>query len=104
MNRLYLAGPMSGLVDLNYPLFNAEAKRLRALGYDVANPAEIGVIAGYQWSDYMRMCIAKLVTCNMVAMLPGWMSSQGAMLEQHVAHTLGMSPMLASEIQVGPAA
>ena len=31
MTRIYIAGPMSGLPDLNYPAFNAMAERLRAL-------------------------------------------------------------------------
>lgn len=32
MTRIYIAGPMSGLPDLNYPAFNAMAERLRAAG------------------------------------------------------------------------
>lgn len=35
MHRVYLAGPMTGLPDFNYPAFNAEEKRIRALGYIV---------------------------------------------------------------------
>ncbi|HEJ4249643.1 TPA: DUF4406 domain-containing protein [Pseudomonas aeruginosa] len=31
MHRVYLAGPMTGLPDFNYPAFNAEEKRIRAL-------------------------------------------------------------------------
>ena len=33
--RVYVAGPMTGLPDFNYPAFNAEAQRLRGLGYQV---------------------------------------------------------------------
>ncbi|MCY1527250.1 hypothetical protein D9M68_623110 [compost metagenome] len=40
MKRIYLAGPMTGLPEFNYPAFHAEAARLRALGYQVENPAE----------------------------------------------------------------
>jgi hypothetical protein len=104
MTRLYLAGPMTGHVNLNYPLFNAEAKRLRDLGYDVVNPAEIGTIEGYEWADYMRICIGKLVTCEWIALLPGWRYSIGAWREHDISAFLGMASMLASEIQVGPAA
>jgi hypothetical protein len=41
MKKIYLSGPMTGLPDLNFPAFHAEAARLRALGYDVINPAEL---------------------------------------------------------------
>ena len=40
MTRIYIAGPMSGLPDLNSPAFNAMAERLRAHGHHVENPAE----------------------------------------------------------------
>jgi hypothetical protein len=44
--RLYLAGPMTGIEDFNYPAFNAMAERLRAAGYEVKNPADHGTIEG----------------------------------------------------------
>lgn len=40
MRRLYLAGPMTGLPDFNYPAFHAAAAAWRAAGWTVANPAE----------------------------------------------------------------
>ena len=40
MKRIYLSGPMSGLPELNFPAFHAEAARLRALGFEVVNPAD----------------------------------------------------------------
>ena len=39
--KLYLAGPMTGIKDLNFPAFHAEASRLRALGHIVVNPAAV---------------------------------------------------------------
>ncbi len=33
MKRIYLSGLMSGLPELNFPAFHAEAARLRALGF-----------------------------------------------------------------------
>ena len=65
--RWYLAGPITGLPDLNYPVFHAEAARLRALGYEVVNPAEINVGATDGWSACMRRDIAQLVTCTMAS-------------------------------------
>ena len=90
MKRVYVAGPMSGLPDFNYPAFNAEAGRLRALGYEVENPAENPVPPCGSWAGYMRMALAQVVQCDGIVLLPGWETSRGATLEHHVATTLGL--------------
>lgn len=81
---------MTGLPDLNFPLFHAEARRLRASGHDVVNPAEINVDPTKGWQDCMRADIAELVKCKAIAMLPGWQQSRGATLEHHIAMQLGL--------------
>jgi hypothetical protein len=87
--RLYLAGPMTGLPDFNYPAFNAAAAQLRAAGYTVVNPAENGLPATAPWADHMRAdIIAMLHQCNAVALLPGYETSKGAQLELHIAKSL----------------
>lgn len=90
LHRVYIAGPMTGLPEFNYPAFNAEAARLRALGFDVQNPAENPVPACGTWLGYMRMAVAQLVTCDMVALLPGWWRSRGARIEAVLAWALGL--------------
>ena len=90
MKRIYIAGPMTGLPDLNFPAFHAEAARLRALGYEVSNPAEINPDPTAGWEACMRADIAELVKCDGVALLPGLERSRGASLEAHIAHSLGM--------------
>ena len=37
---IYLSGPMTGLPEFNYPAFHEAARRWRAIGWDVINPAE----------------------------------------------------------------
>ena len=96
--RLYLAGPMTGLEFLNFPAFMAEAARLRALGHTVLNPAELCPDPTTQWEDCMRKDIAALVTCEALALLPGWPNSKGAQLEVHIAEALGMAVYEAHEI------
>lgn len=96
--KIYLAGPMTGYKDLNFPLFHSEAARLRKAGYEVVNPAEINVGQSADWSDCMRLDIAELVKCQGVAMLPGWTTSRGARLEVQIASTLGMPTKMASEL------
>ena len=103
MKRIYIAGPMTGLPDLNFPAFHAEAARLRALGYEVSNPAEINPDPTAGWEACMRADIAELVKCDGVALLPGWERSRGASLEAHIAHNLDMRLVYPGE-QIGAAA
>lgn len=103
MTRTYLAGPMSGIPDLNFPAFHKAAASLRASGYEVINPAEINADPNAKWADAMRQDIAQLVTCDAIALLPGWDKSRGASLEYTIAHALGMKPIyLTSEAAALP--
>ena len=97
MTRIYIAGPCSGIVDSNYPAFNAEASRLRALGYLVENPAENPAQA--DWAGYMRVAIRQMLTCDIVALLHGWADSRGAILERSIAMKLDIPVSIASAIQ-----
>lgn len=87
---VYVAGPMTGLPDLNFPAFHAEAARLRELGYEVINPAEINPDKHLSWRECMKTDIAALVFCDAIQMLPGWQASKGATLEHHIAERLGL--------------
>lgn len=93
MRRIYIAGPMSGLPELNFPAFHAAAKALREQGHHVENPAEINADPKAQWLDCMRTDIARLVTCDAVLMLPGWQNSRGALVEHGLAVGLGLEVM-----------
>lgn len=95
--RLYLAGPMSGLPELNFPAFHAATARLRKAGHDVVNPAEINADPAAGWNACMRQDIAQLVTCEAIAVLPGWERSRGARLEMHIAAELGMTVLFAAD-------
>lgn len=100
-NRAYLSGPMTGIKDYNFPLFNAEAKRLRALGWDIANPAENGN-EGKPWHMCLRKDLAQLSTCDYLFLLPGWMNSEGAHLEVMVANRVKIQIHMAADITFGP--
>lgn len=89
--RIYLAGPMTGLPDWNFPAFHAAAARLRSEGYHVENPAENSAPPCNSWEGYMRTAIAQLVTCDMIALLPGSENSRGATIEKQLAYDLGMT-------------
>lgn len=89
--RVYIAGPMTGLPDFNYPAFHAEAARLRSAGFEVENPADNPHPPCGSWNGYMRMAIRQLSHCDAVAFLPGWNGSRGARLEHRIALDLGLS-------------
>lgn len=89
--RVYLAGPMTGIADFNFPAFNAEAEILRAQGLSVLNPADHGIVAGANWADYLRHDIAGLASCERIHLLSGWSKSKGAQLEVTIAKALGMA-------------
>lgn len=88
--KVYLAGPMTGLPELNFPAFHAAAANLRAAGFEVVSPAEINPDPGMKWEDAMRKDIPELVKCHAIALLPGWEASRGARLEKTIADALGM--------------
>lgn len=89
--RIYIAGPMTGYPEFNYPAFFDAAAKLRAAGFEVYNPAGCAVPSCGSWEGYMRICIPNLMTCQAVALLPGWRRSRGASLEVHNAEALEMS-------------
>jgi len=97
--RLYLSGPMTGQPEFNFPAFHAEAARLRCLGYDVVNPAELNPNPGAAWHDCMRRDLAALLTCDAIALMPGWQKSSGAHLEMHVAHRVGMDILTTQDLR-----
>ena len=89
--RVYLAGPMTGIEQLNFPQFHRVTAQLRDLGFAVINPAEINIDPAAGWADCMRADIPQLLTCDAIALLPGWHASRGAKLEHHIAAQLGMA-------------
>lgn len=88
--KLYVSGPMTGIKDHNFPAFRAASAQLAAAGYSVEDPSVKGVIDGWTWEQYLRHDLREMLTCDGVAILPGWWNSRGALLEIDVAHKLSM--------------
>lgn len=86
--KVYIAGPMTGLKDHNYPAFHAAARELRLAGYAVVSPAEIDAAKSLPWEEWMRLSLKALLSCTHVALLPDWHKSIGARLEQDLAAKL----------------
>ena len=97
--KLYLAGPMRGYPEFNFPAFHAAAKLLREAGYEVFSPAEKGLekhAEANPESLAFRRAVFKLDTewicdhADGVALLPEWLKSKGAIAEDALARAVGL--------------
>lgn len=88
--KLYVAGPMTGLPEFNYPAFRRAAADLEAAGFQVEDPSTNVNPTPDDYHGWLRAGLAQLITCDAVALLAGWEASGGARLEVNVAATLGL--------------
>lgn len=102
---LYIAGPMTGYPDSNYPTFRAAESDLRNAGFDVLCPVDseqhntTGEPQAWDW--YMRHALRMVVDADGLALLPGWEESRGAQLEVHVARERGMKRLAVTDWLTG---
>lgn len=89
ITTLYVAGPMSGYPESNYPEFNRASARLRAAGFEVVNPAEIH-LERCHYVDLIREDLREMLDCHGVATLDNWWESPGARNEVSCAGLLRM--------------
>jgi len=103
---LYLSGKMRGCPQLNHPIFNAIAKRLRQLGYSVFNPAEHegGLTNGVDRSAFAVFLARDLHTiineCKGIIFIPEWEDSLGANAEAFVAFVCNKKAMIINNLSL----
>jgi hypothetical protein len=95
LRTVYLSGPISlgGTSNAEeiarfLAVFTEHEARLAALGYDVINPCDCAPQPS--WEDYMRLGLAAVCRADVVAVLPRWLESRGAVLEAYVARQLAI--------------
>jgi Domain of unknown function (DUF4406) len=106
--KLYLAGPMRGYADFNFPAFDEGAAKLRQLGHTVFNPAErdrevhgndVNVSATGDLADVPQFSLRGALGADLawicahadaVVVLPGWDKSLGVAAEVATARALGL--------------
>jgi hypothetical protein len=103
---LYLSGKMRGCPQLNYPIFNAIARRLRQLGYSVFNPAEYegGLTSGVDRNAFAIFIARDLHTiineCRGIIFIPEWEDSLGANVEAFVAFVCNKGAMIINNLSL----
>lgn len=107
--RVYIAGPMTGIPQYNFPAFDSYAKTIRWAGHEVVSPSELddpedraAALAspdgapqtmhgfGKTWGDLLARDV-KLIADDgfeAIVVLPGWQASRGARLETFVGNAL----------------
>lgn len=96
--KVYLSGPMTGLPDLNYPMFHSKEKLLDECGYHPVNPAKnFRGETHHPRSKYLKLDLQNLLKCDYIYFLPGFEKSAGALLEAWVARECGI-PVLEVEV------
>lgn len=116
--NIYVAGPMRGIPEFNYPAFNAAAAKLRAEGHTVFNPAEkdievhgtdiskgnekgclIEAAANHGFSLRRALRDDTAWICehaDAIALIQGWEQSKGAKAEKALGEALGLEIMYLS--------
>lgn len=86
---VYIAGPMTGFEEHNYPLFNALATYLRDEGFVVRNPAEnFGGDQTRKLYEYIELDLEMVMDTEGIVLMPGWRDSEGSRMEATVAKAL----------------
>ena len=109
--KLYVAGPMTGYPQFNYPAFMEAARDLRSRHFEVMTPAEMDdpeiqaasmdsldgnldtiTTHGQSWGDFLARDVKLLADDGIeaVVVLPGWERSKGARLETYVGMLCGL--------------
>ena len=110
--KIYIAGPMRGIPEFNFPTFDRARDELTALGYEAVSPADLDRANGFEGlgkngkPDEVEMPIVKVMlrrdiealsNCDGIALLPGWEHSTGVALELAYAHACDMPVYLIND-------
>lgn len=86
----YIAGKVTGEPRHTCSMkFGTLQKTLMSGGYTTIVPLDI-VPPDSDWPAAMRICIAALMTADVLHLLPDWSDSRGARLERDIALRLGI--------------
>lgn len=98
--KIYLAGPMRGHDQFNFPAFIQAAEYIRSFGIEVASPAQHDIEMGFDWEHAeswdgldlktsLTWDFEQVMHLDAVVVLPGWETSKGVAAELAVAAAVG---------------
>ena len=89
--KVYVAGPMTGLPNKNFPAFDKARDKLLAKGYWVVSPADLERNRDtLSYEGQMKDDLKHLLECDAIFLLEGWEFSKGASVEHFVARVAGL--------------
>ena len=109
---LYIAGPMTGIAEYNWPRFNEVDDALQAVGIETVNPAKMDEayhvedsipaadfatgqsVGAVNLASFLKRDFHYLTTCEGIVFIEGWQDSIGANCELIVGQMAGMSTWL----------
>jgi hypothetical protein len=110
-DMIYIAGPMTGQAEHNFPAFFAAEKELEKWGWRVISPARMDIEAGFDptattgrielqdLKEVMRRDTRAIIDdAQALALLPGWERSRGSLAEIQLARWKGIPVYLYPEM------
>ena len=87
--KVYISGPMTGIENLNRHAFAWGEAQVISADLTPVNPHTL-CDPSWDWHRCMRADVTALCACDALLLLPVWEKSNGAQLELHIAHRLGL--------------
>ncbi len=97
MKKIYIAGPMRGKPNYNFPAFMEADELLTLLGWITINPAQVDIDKGFDpktpqdsltpkdLEEFIVRDIHLVISADAVCLLDGWEDSKGVAVEIAVA-------------------
>jgi hypothetical protein len=110
---IYIAGPMRGKPEYNYPAFDEAARRI-GKRHEVINPARmdrdagwtvesIAALSSHDMGKFIRDAMQRntwfLCHAEAIALLPGWENSVGTAVEIALGKMLGLAILDAETLE-----
>ena len=91
LKKIYLCGPITGVVNKNVEAFTHYRDLMIKAGYEVINPHELNHSEhADSWEEYMKVDFLEMIKCDFLGLMFSqfWKNSKGCMAELFMADTL----------------